>query len=93
MRGFKLESYHEYWELLKKDEKEQEKLLKDLTINVTEFFRDNPVYLAFKIDVLPTVIKEKKGKIRTKAVEGGRGARPSESWLPLVIDHSWAFAQ
>jgi len=64
MRSYQLDNYHAYWELLKKDEQEQERLLKDLTINVTEFFRDNPVYHAFKDDVLPTVINEKKGKIR-----------------------------
>ena len=64
MRSYQLDNYHAYWELLKKDEKEQERLLKDLTINVTEFFRDNPVYQAFKTDVLPKVINEKNGKIR-----------------------------
>ena len=64
MRSYHIDNYHEYWELLKKDEKEQDQLLKDLTINVTEFFRDNTVYEVFKDEVLPTVINEKNGKIR-----------------------------
>lgn len=63
-RAYHLDNYHAYWELLKKDEAEQEKLRKDLTINVTEFFRDNTVYSIFKDEVFPDMIKKKQGKIR-----------------------------
>jgi chemotaxis protein methyltransferase CheR len=64
LRAYNLDNYHAYWELLKNDKAEQEKLLKDLTINVTEFFRDNAVYFVFKDEILPDMIKKKKGKIR-----------------------------
>jgi chemotaxis protein methyltransferase CheR len=64
LRALHLDTYHAYWELLKNDAKEQEKLLQELTINVTEFFRDTPVWDALSCEVIPTIIKEKKGIIR-----------------------------
>ena len=65
LRVFKLDTYSEYWELLKTDKAEQEKLLQELTINVTEFFRDNTVYQAFKDQVIPQILENKQhGKIK-----------------------------
>lgn len=63
LRAYDLDSYHEYWDILKNDEKEQERLLNDLTINVTEFFRDQSVYRFLYEDVLPALI-DKKHRIR-----------------------------
>ena len=64
LRAHHIDTYNAYWDLLRKDEAEQKKLLNDLTINVTEFFRDNSVYALFKNEVLPNVIKQTDGKIR-----------------------------
>ena len=64
LRVYRLDSYHAYWELLQRDKVEQEKLLDELTINVTEFFRDTPVYTAFQQDIVPLILREKPGKIR-----------------------------
>jgi len=64
LRALHLDSYNAYWEFLKNDKAEQEKLLQELTINVTEFFRDNAVYDAFLHEVIPSLINEKPGKIR-----------------------------
>jgi len=64
MRSYRLDSYHAYWELLREDENEQERLRQDLTINVTEFFRDHTVYTTFQQDVLPKVLQTNQGKIR-----------------------------
>ena len=63
LRIYNLDTYGEYLKLLKRDKIEQEKLLKDLTINVTEFFRDYPVFEVFQNDVIPKVLKQKQ-KIR-----------------------------
>lgn len=63
LRAYNLDSYHEYWKLLKNNNKEQERLLNDLTINVTEFFRDQTVYRFIQHDVIPT-ISEQKNHIR-----------------------------
>lgn len=63
LRAYNLDSYHEYWKLLKNNTKEQERLLNDLTINVTEFFRDQTVYRFIQHDVIPS-ISEQKNHIR-----------------------------
>lgn len=63
LRAYHLESYDAYWELLKRDEKEQEKLLQELTINVTEFFRDPPVFEILRQQVIPRLL-QKSGRIR-----------------------------
>ncbi len=63
LRAYNLDTYHEYWELLKNNNAEQERLLNDLTINVTEFFRDKSVYHFFCDNVLPAISQQKQ-KIR-----------------------------
>jgi chemotaxis protein methyltransferase CheR len=63
LRALHLDTYHDYWELLKNDKIEQDKLLQELTINVTEFFRDAPVWEVLTTDVVPTLLREKQGKI------------------------------
>jgi len=64
LRALHIDTYHAYWEILKNDRAEQEKLLEELTINVTEFFRDAPVWSFLQQDVIPTILREKQGKIR-----------------------------
>ena len=64
MRAYKIDNYFDYWTVLKDDEREQDKLVNALTINVTEFFRDNPVYETFRTDVIPNILARKQGKIR-----------------------------
>jgi len=64
LRALHLDTYHDYWNILKNDVKEQEKLLQELTINVTEFFRDAPVWDVLFNDVVPNLIRERQGKIR-----------------------------
>ncbi|RLF58843.1 MAG: protein-glutamate O-methyltransferase CheR [Thermoplasmata archaeon] len=63
MRSYNVDTYHAYWEILKKDHQEQQRLRDDLTINVTEFFRDTSAYEFIQKDVLPTLSSEKE-KIR-----------------------------
>ena len=68
-----LDAYHDYWTLLKKDKAEQEQLLKDLTINVTEFFRDAQMYNVFKQQVVPEVIgNENKLRIWSAGSSDGK---------------------
>lgn len=57
-----LEDYKEYYQLIKfsEDEKEFYKLVNDLTINETYFFRDFPQLQNFAENVLPLIIREKE---------------------------------
>jgi len=59
MRVNKLESYPEYGRLLTKRPEEFDKLLEDLCINVSEFFRDKEVWITVKC-LLENLLKEKK---------------------------------
>ncbi|OYT28108.1 MCP methyltransferase [Thermoplasmatales archaeon ex4572_165] len=63
MRVYNIDTYHAYWEILKKDQQEQQQLRDYLTINVTEFFRDASAYECIQNDVLPMLSSEKE-KIR-----------------------------
>lgn len=59
MRANKLEFYSEYGRLLTKRPEEFDKLLEDLCINVSEFFRDKEVWVTVKY-LLESLIKQKK---------------------------------
>jgi len=63
LRAYNLDSYHQYWKLLKDNTAEQERLLNDLTINVTEFFRDQSMYHFVHENVLPAIDQQKQ-KVR-----------------------------
>jgi len=60
MRSTSSESYGDYLKYLKANPPELENLRNALTINVTEFFRDNDVYEFLKKDILPALFKERK---------------------------------
>jgi chemotaxis protein methyltransferase CheR len=60
MRFTNTSNYTEYLKYLKTNEPELEVLRKALTINVTEFFRDNDVYDYLKDAVLPDLFRKKK---------------------------------
>ena len=61
MRANGVESYVDYSRLLIKKPEEYEKLLEDLCINVSEFFRDPPVWVTVKC-LLENIINQKKLK-------------------------------
>jgi chemotaxis protein methyltransferase CheR len=60
MRSTNTTSYEEYLKYLKTTPAELEVLRKALTINVTEFFRDNDVYESLKKEVLPDLFSKRK---------------------------------
>lgn len=60
MRSTNTTSYDQYLRYLKANEPELELLKNALTINVTEFFRDQDVYDLLKKEVLPALYKQRK---------------------------------
>ena len=60
MRSTNTTNYEEYLRYLKANPPELEVLRKALTINVTEFFRDNDVYDLLRKEVLPDLFKQRK---------------------------------
>lgn len=59
MRATGAKTYDDYIHVLTKTPEEYENLLSEITINVTQFFRDTHVFKALREDVLPTLIYDK----------------------------------
>lgn len=60
MRSTDCLSFEDYHRYLKANPMELEKLRNALTINVTEFFRDNDVYDVMKKEILPALFTQRK---------------------------------
>ncbi|MFH1248391.1 MAG: protein-glutamate O-methyltransferase CheR [Candidatus Omnitrophota bacterium] len=60
MRTTRCSKALEYLELLDKNDEEYNKFLDHLSINVTEFFRDEDVFEYFRKEVLPAIVKKKE---------------------------------
>ena len=66
LRALGLNTYRQYSYLLDSDPVEYDRLVNTLTINVTDFFRDAPVWDILRHRVLPELIAEKRrGRSRT----------------------------
>lgn len=59
LRATGVRDYLDYLRLLRTDPDEYTRLMNELTINVTQFFRDPDVYLKLREDVLPDLVKSK----------------------------------
>jgi chemotaxis protein methyltransferase CheR len=59
MRACGVESYDKYLRIIKSDPEEYNFLLKDMTINVTQFFRDPEVFRIIEKEILPLLIYDK----------------------------------
>jgi chemotaxis protein methyltransferase CheR len=60
MRATHTESYGAYLEYLKTNESEYGPLMKALTVNFTEFFRDPGMYDFLRDDILPDIVRRKR---------------------------------
>jgi len=85
LNHFKFNTYHEYWDLLKNDIKEQKKLRKELTVNVTEFFRDHSVFNALQNEIIPELINQNDNTIRIWSA-GSSDGREAYSIAMLLIE-------
>lgn len=62
MRATGCSDYLQYRQYVRQDREECKRLINDLTINVTEFFRDRDVYEAIRKQVIPQILQYKKEK-------------------------------
>jgi chemotaxis methyl-accepting protein methylase len=67
LRALKLHSYRQYADYLDSHPQEYAKLIDTLTINVTDFFRDPPVFDIFRKQIVPELI-EAKGNSRQRMI-------------------------
>ncbi len=59
MRSRGVDNYNDYIHLLSKDPTEYDELMRDITINVTLFFRDRAVFKALEEEIVPLLIYDK----------------------------------
>lgn len=85
VRLLKFDSYLSYLNLLKSSKEEQTKLKKDLTINVTHFFRDVDLYNSLKEKVFPKMINEKHSKDDMKIRIWSAGCSSGEEAYSIAI--------
>jgi chemotaxis protein methyltransferase CheR len=73
MRATGCSDYMQYRQCVKQDPEEGGKLINDLTINVTEFFRDTEAYEAIRNQVIPEIInlKNETGILSIRAWSAG----------------------
>lgn len=84
MRSHSLESYRDYGRLLTKKPQELDKLLEELCINVSEFFRDKEVWVTVQY-LLENLIKQKKLKQDTFLRIWSAGCANGEEPYSLAI--------
>jgi len=85
LRANQYEMYLDYIKLLENNEDEREMLHKELTIHVTNFFRDKIMWDLFKKRVIPVLIEMKKTKqFRTISVWSA-GCSSGEEPLSIAI--------
>lgn len=62
LRAAQVDSYREYRQVLDCNAAEYNQLINALTVNVTEFFRDKPVWEAFEQQVVPNLLERKRSR-------------------------------
>lgn len=86
LRQLELHSYRQYADLLDTDPSEYQHLFDTLTINVTEFFRDQVVWDSLKVRVMKPMIESKKqGRSRTIRLWSAGCATGEEPYSMLML--------
>lgn len=85
MRVKGVSTYDKYLRIIKSDSNEYNFLLNDITINVTQFFRDPEVFHIIENEILPLVIYEKVKKKRKVMRFWSAGCASGEETYSLSI--------
>jgi chemotaxis protein methyltransferase CheR len=88
MNAKKVPTYFDYMHLLSSDPDEYDELIKDLTINVTQFFRDPEVFHLLEEEFLPLIIYHKvKSRKRAIRIWSAGCASGEEPYSLAIIMH------
>ena len=85
LHALKIATYKEYISILKDSRHEQELLLKELTIHVTNFFRDQSMWIELKDKVIPLILGEKHSSGANSINLWSAGCSSGEEPLSLAI--------
>lgn len=90
VRALGLHSYRQYGHYLERDPAEYGRMVRTLTINVTEFFRDPSVYAVFRERVIPGLLASKAGRggasIRVWSAGCATGEEPYSVAMTLLAE-------
>lgn len=75
MESLSLKDYREYLEVLERDQKELERFLDRVTINVSEFFRNPEIFDYLEKEIMPSLLQKRK-KLRIWSAACSNGAEP-----------------
>ncbi|AKB80570.1 Chemotaxis protein methyltransferase CheR [Methanosarcina horonobensis HB-1 = JCM 15518] len=85
VRATNSENYAEYLRLLRKDSKEHDYLIKALTINVSEFFRNPETFRVIEKEVIPFLIKSRSDSLIRSIRIWSAGCATGEEVYSLAI--------
>jgi chemotaxis protein methyltransferase CheR len=85
LRATNITSYREYCLLLDRDMDERNRLYKELTINVTHFFRDVEMWEIFRNEVIPLIVSLKKESNEKTIKVWSAGASSGEEAISASI--------
>jgi len=85
LRANSMDSLGDYNALLQKSEDERKSLSKELSIHVTNFFRDKEMWLVFKDEVIPTLARLKQEKKLSRVTVWSAGCSSGEEPLSIAI--------
>lgn len=79
----KTTDYHQYVHRLKKDEAERARLLRVLTVNTSEFYRDPAVFDLLRDEILPELLKARR---RLRIWSAGCSDGPEPYTIAMILD-------
>ncbi|MDQ1276113.1 MAG: chemotaxis protein methyltransferase CheR [Euryarchaeota archaeon] len=85
VRATSSENYEEYLRLLKRNSTEHEHLIKTLTINVSEFFRNPETFEVIEKEVIPLLIKSRSDSLVKSVRIWSAGCATGEEVYSLAI--------
>jgi len=85
LHALKVPTYKQYMEILRSNSLERELLLKELTIHVTNFFRDTSMWTALINEVIPDMIDNKRKKGMNSINIWSAGCSSGEEPISLAI--------
>lgn len=86
LRSLKLGDYTEYASFLDRNPAECAALYKNLSINVTEFFRNKPVFDAFSSKIIPELIAKKGSDKEIKVWSAGCSSGEEPYGIAMLLD-------
>jgi chemotaxis protein methyltransferase CheR len=85
LRARNIDSYKEYCLILENELDERNKMYKELTINVTHFFRDIEMWEVFKNEIIPLIVSLKKETHNKTIKIWSAGSSSGEEALSISI--------